>query len=261
MSTLRSYPRRGVVKDGDLNALSTKVAALQKRVDNLRETEDTLDRLCAAMKKEHERARKDPMNDLYAYVTRDDLLDIFGEDEVILTLRNFTELRQKVVKNEEGSPSEHVLKVNGRFKRVDVRLVTTDGEALQHQSPNSDGLVSATEDDATDKQCSASQASASNVSDTGARRPNRRRKPEMMDTKDDECTMDSDVVPASVKAVNPSEADKELQERRLIAKTLLGYRPPLKLMRRNFKDDGDSYERKYFEHFFILQLYISNWLK
>lgn len=201
------------------------------------------------MKKEHDRTKKEPMNDVYAYVTRDDLLSVFGEEAVILTLRNFTELRQKTVPNGDQSSgaTEHILKVNGRFKRVDVRLVTTDGEALQPNAQNGDDLASGTDDDASDRHCAAAQPSASSASDTGARRTNRRRKPEMVQTKDDECTMEVDEVPAVAgKAASAGAVDKELQERQLIAKTLLGYRPPSKLMRRIFKDDGDSFECKHF---------------
>lgn len=210
-------------------------------MDNLRETEETLDRLCGAMKTEHERAKRDPVNNMYAYVTRDDLLDVFGEDSATLTMRNFTEIRQKTRKTEENEITEHILNVSGKFKKVDVRLVTTDGEALEHKPQSNDETTA--EDDASDKQCSTSQSSISNASDMGARRPNRRRKPEKLETKDDENGIEMDDMPIT-QSTKDEEVDNELEERRLVAEALLGYRPPSKLKKRNFDADCEAFERK-----------------
>lgn len=225
-------PYRGVVKDGDLNALSSKVARIQKRVDSLREQEETLDRLCAAMKKEHELAKKNPENHMYAYITRDDLLEIYGDDKVILTLRNFADVRQKITKTEENV-QKHILKVHGRFKKVDVRLVTTSGEALQ-QKPQT---VEDNED--SDKQLPLTEVAALTTSDIVKRR-NRRRKPAKLETKDDDEFDEKSVGKKSTK--DGGVEDKELDERRVLAKTLLGYRPPAKLIKRSFDDDCDTFE-------------------
>lgn len=193
------------------------------------------------MKTEQERTRRDPLNNMYAYVTRDDLLDVFGEDAVTLTMRNFTEIRQKTRKTEENEITEHILNVTGKFKKVDVRLVTTDGEALEHKPQISDDTTA--EDDGSDKQCSTSQSSISNASDTGVRRPNRRRKPEKLETKDDENGIELDGMPAT-QSTNDEEIDSEFDERRLVAEALLGYRPPSKLKKRNFDADCEAFERK-----------------
>lgn len=203
-------------------------------MDSLRETEETLDRLCVAMKKEHELAKKNPENQMYAYITRDDLLEIYGDDKVVLTLRNFADVRQKTTKADEDAAPAHILKVNGRFKKVDVRLVTTNGEALQQQQQQPQPIE---DNDDSDKQLPATETAALTPSDISNRR-NRRRKPAKLETKDDEF----DEKASAKKTTNDHGEDKELAERRVLAKTLLGYRPPAKLMKRNFDDDCDTFE-------------------
>lgn len=232
---------RGVVKDGDINALSSKVAKMQSKLDELRETEDELDRLCEAMKKDYERAKKNPENEFYAYVTRDDLIDVFGENSVILTVRNFTEKQTKHQPNENDDEEEHILRVKGRFKKIDVRLVTTDGEAIQQGPPQSDDT--ATEGESSDKQILASQPMPREIN-SDKRRTNRRRKPEQVEIRDDDSNTEIDEQ-NSTNLSNTAEEDREKEERIETAKALLGFRPPKKQRKRNFDDDYDSFESRY----------------
>lgn len=207
---------------------------MQTKLDELRETEEQLDRLCEAMTKDHERAKKNPENEYYAYVTRDDLLEVFGEDSVILTVRNFTDKQTKIQPNEDDDGEKHILRVKGRFKKVDVRLVTTDGEAIQQRPPQSDD--NATEGESGDKQFSASQP-IPRANNSDKRRTNRRRKPEQLEIRDDDSNTDEQ---NSIILSNTAEEDKELEERKATAKTLLGYCPPRKQRKRNFDDEYES---------------------
>lgn len=218
---------RGVVNDGDMSVLSNKVSSMQAKLHYLRETEENLDRLCKAMRENYKLARKSPSNEFYSYVTRDDLLDVFGKESVILTVRNCDTVRQGKIKDEDESV-QRTLRVNGRWKTVDVRLVTTDGEVAQQTECSS-------EEPETDVEMSGKSGTstqpAPNSNVIGNRR--RRRKPERLELKDEDCTIEID----EPKSTSLTEEEQELEERRITAKTLLGYRPPLKQRKRNFDED------------------------
>lgn len=217
---------------------------MQARLNRLRETEENLDRLCKAMKMNYQQSRRSPSNEFFAYVTRDDLLDVFGEDSVILTVRNCDTIRKGKAKDEDDS-EKHTLRVHGRWKKVDVRLVTTDGEitARNTQTRTSEQPAETTDGDEsseTSRKIASSQPEPAKNSN-GARRPGRRRKPERLELrKDDDDDGESSVEIEQVKRFKSSaltEEEKELEERRITAETLLGYRPPLVQRKRNFEED------------------------
>lgn len=230
---------RGVVKDGDISALSERVAALQERVNSLRETENTLDHLCRAMKENYRQTRKSPSNEYYAYVTRDDLIDVFGEDSVTLTVRNFDTVREstKTAEEDETDVEKHTLRVHGLYKTVDVRLVTTDGEMRHRTPPPPDD--SELDSNGSSQIQSSSQPIAKSSEQSIKRRPGRRRKTEI---KDDDADRDASNQNLANISASESTEDNELAERRLLAKSLLGYRPPRKQLKRNLDDESDSFE-------------------
>ncbi|XP_055295053.1 transcription factor E2F5 isoform X2 [Sitodiplosis mosellana] len=226
---------RGVVNEGDMSVLSNKVSAMQARLNRLRETEENLDRLCKAMRNNYQQARRSPSNEFFAYVTRDDLLDVFGKESVILTARNFDTVRKgvKIKAEDDSEEKKHTLQVHGLFKKVDVRLVTTDGEITRNtartlEEPETDGDSSETQ-----KTTAASQPEPK--TNTGARRPGRRRKPERIELKDDDSSVETDQVKRLKTTL--TEEEKELEERRITAETLLGYRPSLVQRKRNLDED------------------------
>lgn len=182
------------------------------------------------MRENYKQARKNPANEFFAYVTRDDLLKVFDEESVILTVRNCDTVRQGRVKNEDD-PKKHTLRVSGRWKQVDVRLVTTDGEVARKTVRRLDETE--TDGDSSDppKSISASQPETKPV--IGARKAGRRRKQEQLELKDDS-SIDTDE-PKSKKML--TEEEKEREERRITAETLLGYRPPLIQRKRNLDED------------------------
>lgn len=213
-----------------MSVLSQKVSTMQSRLNDLREKEENLDRLCKAMREEYKQARKSPANDFFAYVTRDDLLEVFGREKVILTVRNCDTIREGTTK-EEDNPSKHTLRVHGRWKSVDVRLVTTDGAVACQAPTTSDNMDVDGEVNETQQIVSASQPEAK--TNATSRRPGRRRKPEKFELKDDDSTEIEQPKPIAIL----TEEEKELEERRLTAKTLLGYRPPIKQRKRTWEDD------------------------
>lgn len=216
-------------------------------MDRLRETENTLDRLCRAMKENYRQARKSPANEYFAYVTRDDLIDVFGEESVILTVRNFDTVREGKTKEEENETDveKNTLRVSGLWKTVDVRLVTTDGEILHRTPPNTDD----SEIDTNNKLQSSSQPVAGNVE--RKRRPGRRRKRDRSNIKEEEST-ETDEQIVSVSSSTDNAEDSETAERRSMAKSLLGYRPPVKQLKRNLDDESDSFECRYKPFSFLL---------
>lgn len=240
-----NYIYRGVVNDGDMSVLSNKVSTMQAKLNHLRETEENLDRLCKAMRENYKQARKSPSNEFFAYVTRDDLLDVFGKDSVILTVRNCDTIREGKTKIEDDT-EQKTLRVHGRWKKVDVRLVTTDGEVSRTTPTRTDDTESEVESIDMQKSVSASQPEAKNNA-MGNRRPGRRRKPDKFELKDE----DSVEIDA-IKSTNLTEEEKELEERRITAKTLLGYRPPLKQRKRNFDEEWLESRYKFDHHIYLM---------
>lgn len=216
------------MNDGDMSVLSNKVSTMQSKLNDLREREENLDRLCKAMRENYKQARKSPENEFYAYVTRDDLLQVFGDDSVILTARNCDTVQTGKSKDEKA-PVKHKLRVHGRWKKVDMRLVTTNGEiANTDQSDDTEMNGEKLKSD------SAGQQVPSNV--IGNRRPGRRRKPERFELKDEDSNAELDLG-AKKHKLNLTEEESELEERRLTAEALLGYRPAIKQRKRNFEED------------------------
>lgn len=239
------FLKRGVVNDGDMSVLSKKVSTMQSKLNQMRETEENLDRLCKAMRENYKNARKSPSNDFFSYVTRDDLLEVFGKESVILTIRNCDTIRENALKAEDNT-KKHTLKVSGRWKAVDVRLVTTDGDVAAQKSTTSvvaNTVENLDNGESSQKTISASQPESKCVA-TYSRRPGRRRKPDQkVDVKDDDNT-EIEPPPAKMKPQPPVAPPKELtpeeielQEKRITAETLLGYRPPFKQRKRYFDED------------------------
>lgn len=210
---------------------------MQSKLNNLRETEENLDRLCRAMRLNIKYATKDPTNNFFTYVTRDDLLEVFGTESVILTVRNCDTIRQGPMKVEDNT-KKHTLQLNGRWKAVDVRLVTTDGEVVTKQATatvTTNDVVNL-DGESSETTVSASQPESKTVA-TYSRRPGRRRKPDRIELKDDD---EAEIV-QSPKSKQPSKEltpeEIELQEKRITAETLLGYKPPYKQRKRQFEED------------------------
>lgn len=216
---------------------------MQSKLNQMRETEENLDRLCRAMRENYKNARKSPSNDFFSYVTRDDLIEVFGKESVILTVRNCDTIREGTLKAEDNTKKHYTLKVTGRYKAVDVRLVTTDGEVAPQKSTTPVGANAVDDGESSQKTVSASQPEPKSVA-TYSRRPGRRRKPDQKsDVKDDDST-EMEPPPAKLKPQPPVQPPKQLtpeeieqQEKRITAETLLGYRPSYKQRKRYFEED------------------------
>lgn len=72
----------------DPHEIAMRVAVLKTTIDQLADEEETLDRHTDIIRLELKRALENPDNQYYAYVTRDDIVEGFGDD-VILTIRNY----------------------------------------------------------------------------------------------------------------------------------------------------------------------------
>lgn len=238
---------RGVVNDGDMSVLSKKVSTMQSKLNKLRETEENLDRLYKAMRENYKHTRRSPTHEFFAYVTRDDLLEVFGNESVILTVRNCDTIREGTSKV-ENSLKRHTLRVKGRWKADDVRLVTTDGDVAAQPSAGqatADGDA-ANVDSVSNEPASASQPEPSVA--TYSRRPGRRRKPERIELKED----DGVEIEQPAKLQQPPKVltpvETEQQERRITAETLLGYRPPYEQQKRHFEEDWLESRYKLFDY-------------
>lgn len=74
-------------------------------------------------------ALQDPILKRYLYVTRDDLIDCFGDD-VVLTLKNYEKYETPAYQEDDLLIYDRILKVSSRNSPIDVRLVTSDGNSV-----------------------------------------------------------------------------------------------------------------------------------
>ncbi|KAH8390863.1 hypothetical protein KR215_001021 [Drosophila sulfurigaster] len=93
-----------------------------ERTDHLKTIEDDLDRQLEYAQRNLHFIMQDPSNQSYAYVTRDDLLQLYGDDSVF-TIPNYDE-EVEIQRNESEL---RVSLDNG--STIDIRLVTNQGKA------------------------------------------------------------------------------------------------------------------------------------
>lgn len=195
------------------------------------------------MKENLRRTKDDPTNQYYAYVTRDDLVEVYPEESVILTMRNYDnyETTPKIIcEDDSGDEMEDeitdpgTLRVHGRYKTIDVRLVTNEGEAL-HQ--NRTAIKKGQEEGHNKKEdnippylSSTSSSQPTKPTESNKKRAGRSRR----SVKNDETVRDG---------VTKGEEDEE-EELKVTAKTLLGYGPPKKQLKRNLDEVSDSFESR-----------------
>lgn len=86
------------------------------------------------MKENLRQTKESSFYQYYNYVTRDDLLDIFGND-VVLTIKNFeTKSLTDYIEDSVHNKSAGSVRFRSIWKSIDVRLVTNDGEAVEKAS-------------------------------------------------------------------------------------------------------------------------------
>lgn len=110
-----------------------KTAILKTTIDQLIEDELLLDQQCRRMQLELLQAQRNPENAYFSYVTREDLVDCFG-NSVVLTMRDFDFYETDAV----GTLATE-LKVVSQSTPVDVRLVTQDVNVLDNSRDSSFG--------------------------------------------------------------------------------------------------------------------------
>lgn len=202
------------------------------------------------MKENLEQTKKDPTNQYYAYVTRDDLVEVYPDNSVILTIRNYDDYEatnddyddeDDAYEEEEDSQEPRTMRIRGRWKTIDVRLVTDDGEALQHDPSVAESIKNEIKEEKERNEClydipsyllgptSSSQPTES-TENTNRRsiRPKRFLRTEIEETNNG----------SMVNEIN------EHEERRITARALLGYRPPKKQLKRNLDEVSDSFESR-----------------
>lgn len=225
---------RGLAESGgDIDSISYRVDDLKEKLEQLKSQEEELDQHCRMMAENLKQTRKDPTNQYYAYVTRDDFVSVFGNDDVVLTIRNFDSC--------DSGPSDdakrQTLRLYGRWKSIDVRLVTDDGESMR--------TTATFETEMAEKQKTESNASGVSFSQplegsepmaTINKRQARRRKRHIV--KED----DADNKILTISTTIGDGTEKEIDERRATAQALLGYRPPRKHLKRNLDEVSDSFE-------------------
>lgn len=120
--------------------------------DKMKLEEKLLDRYCRSMQLSLKHTQQDPENMYYAYVTRDDLTDCFG-DSVVLTLRNFDyyetsrlDADMLAMARSNGEMAEtmadhNTLKLVSYNTSIDVRLVTDEGHVFSKEALEADQSV------------------------------------------------------------------------------------------------------------------------
>lgn len=110
-----------------------KVMHLQTVASSLKEEEDELTEHCMYMRQNLKNILGDTVNQSYAYVTRDDLLDCYGEDNVMV-LRCSEKMQLSVPLKSEAEESECALQISSQMREIDVRLLTKQGRSLVQKS-------------------------------------------------------------------------------------------------------------------------------
>lgn len=206
---------------------------LKEKLEQLKTQEEELDHHCRVMTENLKQTRNDPTNQYYAYATRDDLVSVFGNDDVVLTIRNFDRC--------DSSPSDaakrRTLRLYGRWKSIDVRLVTDEGDSMRpsinfetataEQEQNGSNAVGVS----SSQPVKGSEAMAT----TNKRRAGRRKRHIV---KEDDGDDDIIAIPATVSG----GAEKDIDERLETAQALLGFRPSRKHLKRNLDEVSDSFE-------------------
>lgn len=112
----------------DPDTIGMRTAILKTTIDQLIEDETRLDRQCHHIRLELQHAQRNPSNAYFAYVTRDDLIDCFG-DNVVLTMRDFDFYETDV----SGAMAKE-LRVVSQNTPVEVRLVTQEGDVYNTEA-------------------------------------------------------------------------------------------------------------------------------
>lgn len=161
-------------------------------------------RYCKIMKENVRQTKESSFNQYYNYVTRDDLVDIFGE-EVVLTIKNYDSISLDDDVGEDDDQSPRSARFRSAWKSIDVRLVTNDGEVNKIES-----------DDIEEQRDSSDNAPAIKSTEESRRGPGRPRR----------FRNGSESMADVVKKAVPSERESiEDEERRQAAMALLRFAP------------------------------------
>lgn len=185
--------------------------------------------------------RNDPNNEYYAYVTRDDLVDVFERDDVVLTIRNFDRCDRSSASSNDNVKRSHTLRLHGQWKPIDVRLVTEEGEAMRATTNNlkiENGTTNSEQNEFNGMIVGIpSQQPTDEL--TGARRRGRRRKRHIIKEDENE-NEDADTVSDGMEIVNDGDINQKLDERMSTAQTLFGFQPTRKYLKRNLDEDSSE---------------------
>lgn len=180
------------------------------------------------MRENLKQTKNDPTNQYYAYVTRDDLVSAFGSEDVVLTIRNYDSCDS----SSSDDAKRQTLRLYGRWKSIDVRLVTDEGDSMRKSINFETDMTEKEENIANTIGISSSQPvkGSDALSNVNKRRARRRKRHIVKE--DDE---DNDI--STISTTIDGCADKPIDERLATAQTLLGFRPTRKHLKRNL-DDG-----------------------
>lgn len=203
--------------------------------------------------------QEETANQYYAYVTRDDLVDCFGND-VILTVRNFNAYRSyRKSPDDKNDKLTHNLEIHSRTDPIDVRLVTPNGVTNIKQEPNqsiNDSIISDSSfkinnnDDVNESKKNDESEDNSIAEQYSLRQKNRPTKRKYR---------------LRYKTANSSDEEEEeklfddIKERKLIANILLRSKPAEKRCRRGFDCAQDIDDCKSnFVYFFVTNIYFND---
>lgn len=134
----------------DEDHLATVLDKVEKKRLQLKMEEEELDRHIKYIIHDQQNVRASPVNQSFAYVTRDDLVEAFG-DTVILTVQNYDKYETPLLQINDSIIANRFLCITAETgSMVDVRLVTNDGdssvpkeevEKIKSQNQSRDGAI------------------------------------------------------------------------------------------------------------------------
>lgn len=120
---------RGISSGINIVETTSRAENLSIKLKQLIEDEEIIDKHYEYIQQSLKNSFEDPNNKKLAYVTRDDLLDAYGDNKLILTIRKCDAIDTPAIHTNENIILNRALKVTSKGCCVDVRLVTDDGES------------------------------------------------------------------------------------------------------------------------------------
>lgn len=222
---------RGTSSGINIVETTSRAENLSIKLKQLIEDEEIIDKHYEYIQQSLKNSFDDPNNKKLAYVTRDDLLDAYG-DRLILTIRKCDAIDTPAIQTDDKVILNRALKISSK-SCVDVRLVTDDGESnIKISKPFRIKQEQLSEDENIKLPIGKRKIESEVCAEEEVLEINRKRRPKRFKR---EISVDDE----------ESETEEQLFERCTTANILLGTFKNFGTKREIFNDDDDEAEKSF----------------